>query len=201
MFIGSTMTISNVAGATVQMVQYTDYPLTNTDEITVNPTTPANFTLYIREPNRTFSALYTPTPAISGLTSIMLNGSPISPPVTNGYAVINRTWTAGDHVDIVLPMTVQRVKVNNAVTNLFTANNGMVALQYGPLIYNVESVDQATGLVLNPAAPLSAQYTNLLGGIMKITGNWTNGAAFTAIPNYARLNRGGNSSAVWFKDQ
>jgi uncharacterized protein len=200
MFIGSTMTISNVAGTTVQMVQYTDYPLTNTDSITVNPATPTNFTLYVREPNRTFSALYTPTPAISGLTSIMLNGSPISPPVTNGYAVINRTWTAGDHVDIVLPMSVQRVKVNNAVTNLFTANNGLVALQYGPLIYNIESADQPTGLVLSPSATLAASYTNILGGLVKITGKWSNGTNFTAIPNYARLNRGG-SSAVWFKDQ
>jgi len=200
LFIGSTMTISNVANTTVQMVQFTDYPWTNTDSVTVNPAAPANFTLYIREPNRTMSALYTPTPAISGLTSILLNGSPISPPVNNGYAAITRTWTAGDRVDLVLPIAVQRVKVSNSVTNLFTSNNGMVALQYGPLIYNVESADQPTGLILNPIAPLSVQYTNILGGFLKISSTWSNGTPFIAIPNYSRLNRGG-SSDVWFKDR
>jgi hypothetical protein len=200
LFIGSTMTISNVGGTTVQMVQFTDYPWTNTDRITVNPLTPANFTLYVREPNRTMSKLYRPTPAISGLTSILLNGAPITPPVANGYAVINRTWTAGDHIDLVLPMSVQRIKVNPAVTNLFTDNNGLVALQYGPLIYNIESADQTTGLVLNPSAPLSTQFTNILGGFLKVTGAWNNGAGLTAIPNYARLNRGGTSD-VWFRDQ
>ena len=93
-------------------------------------------------------------------------------------------------------MAVQRIKASSKVA----ADAGLVALQYGPLIYNIESADQSTGLVLNPAAPLSVQYTNILGGFMKITGAWTNGAALTAIPNYARLNRGG-SSAVWFRDQ
>ena len=99
-------------------------------------------------------------------------------------------------IDLVLPMTVQQIKASPKVA----ADAGLVALQYGPLIYNIESVDQSNGLVLNPAAPWSVQYTNILGGFMKITGIWTNGAALTAIPNYSRLNRGG-SSAVWFRDQ
>ena len=116
--------------------------------------------------------------------------------MTNGYAAITRTWTAGDRIDLVLPMTVQRIKASSSVA----ADVGLVALQYGPLIYNIESADQSTGLVLGSDAPLSIQYTNILGGFLKITGTWTNGAALTAIPNYARLNRGG-SSAVWFRDQ
>src|SRR6185437_12724731 len=50
LFIGSTMNIPGVAGATVQIVQSTDYPWTNTDRITVNPSVPSTFTLYIRAP-------------------------------------------------------------------------------------------------------------------------------------------------------
>ena len=197
LFIGSTMNIPSVAGTTVQIVQATEYPWTNTDRITVNPSVPAMFTLYIREPNRTISSLYTPTPAISGLTSILLNGAPVSFTVTNGYAAISRTWTTGDYVDIVLPMTVQRVKAISKIA----ADQGMVALQYGPIIYNIESADQTTGLVLNPSATLSTQYTNILGGFLKITGTWSNGTTpLIAIPNYSRLNRGG-SSDVWFRDQ
>jgi DUF1680 family protein len=176
----------------VKIVQATDYPWT----ITVNPSTPANFTLFIREPNRTMSALYTPTPAISGLTSIQLNGATISPGVTNGYAVINRTWTAGDQVNLVLPMAIQRIKCSTNVV----ANAGQMALQYGPLIYNIESADQNLGQTLGSNAPLSLQYTNMPGGFPAITGSYINGNPFFAIPNYSRLNRGGSSS-VWFSGQ
>jgi DUF1680 family protein len=197
LFIGSTMNISNVAGTTVQLVQNTQYPWTNTDRITVNPATPATFTLCIREPRRGISSLYTYTPSINGLTSIMLNGSAATFTLTNGYAAITRTWTAGDYVDITMPMAVQRVKASSLVA----ADQGLVALQYGPLIYNIESADQTTGLVLDPSATLTPQYTNILGGFQKITGTWNDGVTpFIAIPNYSRLNRGG-SSAVWFRDQ
>jgi DUF1680 family protein len=196
LFLGGSVTISNIAGATVTMVQATDYPWTNTVAVTVNPSSPANFTLFIREPNRTMSALYTPAPAISGLASILLNGSPISPAVANGYAVITRSWTAGDRVDLALPMAVQRIKCSANVA----ANVGLVALQYGPLIYNIESVDQSTGLVLASNAPLSLQHASLLGGFWEITGAYTNASPLLAIPNYARLNRGGSSS-VWFSGQ
>jgi uncharacterized protein len=94
-------------------------------------------------------------------------------------------------------MAVQRIKAVNKIA----ADQGKVALQYGPLIYNIESADQPTGLVLNPATPLSVQYTNILGGFLKITGTWSGSTTpLIAIPNYSRLNRGG-SSDVWFRDQ
>lgn len=91
---------------------------------------------------------------------------------------------------------VQRIKVGKKAP----ADAGLAALQHGPLIFNIESVDQGSGLVLNPAAPLSVQYTNIPGGFMRITGARNNGASLTAIPYYSRLNRGG-SSAVRFRDQ
>ena len=196
LFIGSTATIPGISGTIVQLVQTTDYPWTNRVSIAVNPATSANFTLKIRAPNRTWSQLYTPTPAVSGFTSIELNGVPISPVITNGYAAITRTWAPGDTIDLVLPMAVQRVKASSQVAD----DVGLVSLQYGPLIYNIESVDQNTGLIFSPSAALSVQSSNILGGFMKITGKWTNGTGLMAIPNYARLNRGG-SSAVWFRDQ
>jgi DUF1680 family protein len=197
-FIGSTVTVSNISSTSVQMIQNTAYPWTNTVSITVNPATPTTFTLKIHVPNRSMSALYTPSPPISGLTSLQLNGSPLSPVITNGYATITRTWTAGDTINLVLPMAIQRIKASGNVP----ADVGLVALQYGPLIYNVESVDQdITDYALNPSAALSTSWTNnFLGGLVLINGQWSNGSTFMAIPNYARLNRGG-STAVWFKDQ
>jgi hypothetical protein len=48
---------------------------------------------------------------------------------------------------------------------------------------------------------LSTQWQgDLLGGVRVIKGASANGAPLTAIPNYARLNRGGRS-IVWIKDQ
>ncbi len=197
LFIGSTVTIPNISGTTVQMVQNTDYPRSGNISIVVNPSAPTNITLYIRMPNRTLSTLYTCTPAVSGFTSIQLNGVLISPAVTNGYAVINRTWTAGDQIDIVLPMPIQRIKASNKIA----ADGGLVALQYGPLVYNVESVDQDVTQILDPNAPLATSWNaGLLGGLTVISGVYDNGSALMAIPNYARLNRGGHS-IVWLKDQ
>ena len=114
-----------------------------------------------------------------------------------GYAVIDRPWRAGDQVELVLPMEVQRVKASPKIR----ADSGRVALRYGPLIYNFESVDQNLDAVLDPNAKLATEWKpNLLGGVMVIRGTATDGSPLQAIPNYARLNRGGRS-VVWLQGQ
>jgi DUF1680 family protein len=94
-------------------------------------------------------------------------------------------------------MKVQRVKGSSRIA----ATAGRVALRYGPLIYNIESVDQDINSVLGPTSDLSTQWKgDLLGGVLMIKGAFADGKPLTAIPNYARLNRGGRS-IVWIKDQ
>jgi DUF1680 family protein len=189
--------VDHFAGTSVQMVQRTDYPWSGNVSLTVNPEASKRFTMKIRIPNRSVSQLYTLTPKGDGITSIAVNGSPFTPVAQNGYAVITRDWKAGDKIDLVLPMKVQRVKASRQVT----ADVGRVALRYGPLIYNLESVDQNLNSVLSPNSELSTEWNaNLLGGVMVIKGAYTDGTPMTAIPNYARLNRGGRS-IVWLKDQ
>jgi DUF1680 family protein len=223
LFIGSTINVEKVAGTNVQMVQKTDYPWSGDVSITVNPQTAKRFTVYVRVPNRTTSELYTPTPQVSGLTSLMVNGEKIEPKIDKGYAVITRDWKAGDKIDLVLPMKVQRIKANERIE----ADRGLVALRYGPLIYNVERVDQDITQAIDPKAALTAEFRkDLLDGVMVIKGSWANGSPLLAIPNYARYNRGDGpedsseqdqsnegagarrgrgrgpaSSAVWFKEQ
>jgi DUF1680 family protein len=197
MYVGSTFTVTGVSGTNVQMVQTTNYPWENTVTITVNPTVSANFTIYLHSPDRSVSGCYSNTPSANGIGSITVNGSAVSTSPSNGYVAINRTWIAGDKIVLTLPLTPQRVK---AVSNV-SACSGRVALQYGPLIYNIESVDQDVNLILNSGSALTAQWNgSLLGGIMTIKGTFTSGATMTAIPNYARLNRGGRS-LVWLRDQ
>jgi len=123
--------------------------------------------------------------------------------------VINRQWKAGDKIDLNLPMKIQRIKGIEKIE----ATKGQVALRYGPLIYNVERVDQDIDKILNPDSPLSTEWKeDLLDGVMVIKGTWSDGSQFLAIPNYARVNRepseqnnrrgrGTIISSVWIKDQ
>jgi DUF1680 family protein len=209
LFIGSTITVENVAGTDVEMVQKTDYPWSGDVSITVNPKQTKTFSIRIRVPNRSVSELYAGTPNSDGITSISVNGSVITPSVDKGYAVINRQWRAGDKIDLKLPMKVQRIKGINKIE----ATRGKVALRYGPLIYNVERIDQDIDKILNPDSPLTAEWNDdLLDGVVVIKGTWADGSQLLAIPNYARCNReptGQNNrrgrgtiiSSVWLKDQ
>lgn len=217
LFIGSTVTIEGVAGTDVEMVQKTDYPWSGEVSITIRPAAPRSFGIKIRTPNRSVSELYSATPAADGISSIAVNGAKISPIIENGYAVITRTWQAGDEIALTVPIQVQRIKGSEKIE----ATRGQVALRYGPLIYSAESVDQDLNNVLSPTSTLTAKWMDdLLGGVMAIEGTWADGSAFRAIPNYARDNRGTGaaedgqdgpgrrgrgrrtlSSSVWLKDQ
>ena len=213
LFVGSTVTVEDVAGIDVEMVQETDYPWNGNVSITVNPEMKKEFSIRVRVPNRQVSELYKSTPQANGITSITVNGSRVRSNIVNGYAQIRRDWKAGDKIELVLPMKVQRVKADERIE----ATRGKVALRYGPLIYNVEQVDQDITKVFNPDTELTTEWRgDLLGGVMVIKGKWADGSDFLAIPNYARRNRlaaepavrgglgrGGRqaSSIVWIKDR
>jgi DUF1680 family protein len=194
-FVGSTVKVEGVAGTSVQIVQTTDYPWNGKVALTVNPAEPKKFALRIRVPNRQVSDLYTCTPTVDGLVSLAVNGKPVKPSIQNGYATLDRTWKAGDRIEWEVPLKIQRVKADNHIV----ADRGRVALRYGPLIYNLESVDQNLDAVLSPTAALSTAWrADLLGGVVVIQSEFTDGKPLLAIPNYARLNRGGRS-IVWLK--
>lgn len=202
-----------IAGTDVEMVQETDYPWSGDVAITVNPETTKTFTIRIRVPNREVSALYNNTPKADGISWLKVNGKLIQPPVEKGYAVIHRTWEAGDRIHLAIPMTVQRVKGIDKIE----ATRGQVALRYGPLMYCAESVDQNLDDVLSPDAPLRTEWKpDLLDGVLVIKGKWADGSALLTIPYYARSNRdlessegvdgrdrrrGGAHSTVWLKDE
>jgi DUF1680 family protein len=187
MFIGSTIKIDDVAGTDVEMVQETDYPWSGKVAITVNPAEPKRFTVRVRAPNRSVSELYSSTPEADGIESVAVNGESIEVELVNGYAVISREWKAGDKIDVVLPMKVQRVKCIDAVE----ANRGRVALRYGPLVYNIEAMDgNNVDGVLDPESELTTEWRpDLLGGVLVIKGEFADGSPLVAIPNYARNNR------------
>ena len=203
LFIGSTVTVENVGGTDVEMVQATEYPWKGNVAITVNPRTARNFSLRIRVPDRAVSKLYTPKPAANGITSITVNGQVVKPAMDKGYAVIAREWKPGDKVELVLPMVPQRVYPDDRIIattrrgEVQHPDRGKVAIKYGPLIYNIESVDEDIVKPISASAPLTAQWRpDLLGGVMTIRGKFADGSALIAVPNYARTNRGGEPTAA-----
>jgi DUF1680 family protein len=186
MYIGSKVMLENAAGTDVELVQETDYPWSGKIAITVNPKANRKFAVRLRVPNRTTSKLYTPSPEVSGLTALSVNGKAVKALIKGGYAVIARDWKAGDKIDLELPVKVQRLTASDQIA----ATQNKVALRYGPLIYNAEAVDQDITKKLAADRPLSAEWReDLLGGVMAIRGVYEDGSAFLAIPNYARLNR------------
>lgn len=208
-YIGSKMTLHGIAGTEVEMVQRTDYPWDGTMEITVNPAVSRAFALRIRVPNRRFSELYIAEPAVEGIEAISLNGNAFTPVIEKGYVVLERTWKKGDRVEIRLPLKIQRVRADKRIE----ADAGRVALQYGPLIYNIESVDLPTGkssdsMALHASAPLRTHWDDsVLGGILTVRGAFADGAPLMAIPHYARMNRANPApecepvrSMVWLKE-
>ncbi|HXS67395.1 MAG TPA: beta-L-arabinofuranosidase domain-containing protein, partial [Candidatus Polarisedimenticolia bacterium] len=186
LFIGSTINVEKVAGTDVQMVQKTDYPWSGNISITVNPKESRTFSVYVRIPNRHTSALYTESPEVSGYKSFSVNGKTVTPKIERGYAVVAREWKAGDHIDMELPMEPQRITADAHVK----ADQGRMALRYGPLIYNVERADQSDLTQSLSAAPIRAEWRpNELDGVVVLEGKWANGKPMTAVPNFARMNR------------
>lgn len=186
LFAGSTINVGQVAGTDVEMVQETNYPWSGNVKIVVNPKARKSFAVNIRIPVRDVSDLYTSMPKADGLASIRVNGRAVTPVTRNGYASITRMWSAGDTIEFVVPMKVQRVHADERITG----NVGRVALRYGPLVYNIERVDQDIEGVLAPNAPLTTEWRgDLLDGVTVIKGTFANGTPMMAIPHYTRFNR------------
>lgn len=186
LFIGSTATVEDVAGTDVELVQETEYPWESRVAITVNPAERREFSVRVRVPNRTVSALYQLTPNANGITSLAVNGERITPRIERGYAVITRTWQPGDRIEMEIPLRPQRVHADERIE----ANRGLVALKYGPLVYNIEAEDQDIHQALRPDEPLQTEWREgFLGGVTVITGRFANGSRMLAIPNFVRTNR------------
>ncbi len=186
LFASSRINVGEVAGTKVEMVQKTDYPWHGAVDITVNPQQAKTFSVHVRIPDRATSKLYSATPAVSGYRNFAVNGKAVKPRIENGYAVITREWKSGDRVQVEFPMEAQRVKADKRIQ----ADVGLVALRYGPLVYNVELADQPDLDQSLSAVPLETEWrSDLLGGVMAIKGKWQDGKPMLAIPNYARMNR------------
>ena len=200
-------------GTDLELVQTTGYPWKGDIKIEVKPKKDAAFTLAVRIPgwalNRPVPTdLYTYTEPAEGAPSLRVNGEPAALALDKGYAVVTRTWKAGDVVELSLPMPVRRVVAHDAVE----ADRARVAVERGPLVYCAEWTDndgRVSNLVLPDGAALAAEMRpDLLGGVVVVTGEAeavsekagktvAEKKPVTLIPYYAWANRGKGEMAVW----
>jgi DUF1680 family protein len=196
-----------LAGGQVRLTETSDYPWDGDIRIAVDPAAPLRFALKLRVPGWAAGA------------GAAVNGQPVAAAPVAGYLTIDRDWTAGDVVDLTLPMAPVRIFAHPAVA----ADTGRVALARGPLVYCLEEPDNAGGpvqdLQLPPLALLAAEPRDgTLGRHVAVTASGTRlacppdhplysplraparPATLTAIPYYLWGNREPGSMQVWIRE-
>ncbi|MBQ3810037.1 MAG: glycoside hydrolase family 127 protein [Kiritimatiellae bacterium] len=74
--------------------------------------------------------------------SVAVNGKRAAAKAKDGWVSLKRAWKPGDEVALDLAMPVRVLRANDSVA----ADAGCIALQRGPLVYALESVDNGPGL-------------------------------------------------------
>jgi DUF1680 family protein len=203
LFIGSRATME-VNGVKVSIRQKTGYPWDNAVRISVDPAQSSTFAVMVRIPGWCKGE------------SLKVNGEPISTSQrVRGYVRIHRAWNHHDVIDLTLPMPVRQLFANPLVE----ADLGRSAVMRGPIVYCVESADnaQVPQLLLSRSAPFTDKFDSaLLGGVVVVAAQGEisgtpaqalysasphayppRSVAITAIPYYANANRGPVDMAVW----
>lgn len=159
-------------------------------------------------------------PAWCRKATVRINGNTIVPRMRKGYACLRRRWTMGDRVELQLAMPIERVEAHPAARQ----NAGRIALQRGPVVYCLESVDNATplnDLAVDEKASMRivTGKTGILKGIPLVKGRATRrkpsdwkdslylaqptparqACTFTAVPYYLWGNRKTGAMLVWMR--
>ena len=205
LFIQSRATLQ-LSGQSITVRQETDYPWDGAVRVRIESAAAIEFELKLRRPEwaREFS--------------VTVNGERVNTEPRHGYISINRTWSAGDTVELHMGMPVERVYANPRVR----MNCGRTALLRGPLVYCLEGVDNGADLnaiELPREATFETQSEpGLMGGMVTIraqarrisNGDWdglyrtapprTTDIEVKAIPYFAWDNREPGEMLVWLRD-
>jgi uncharacterized protein len=114
-----------VAGGEVWMEVTTDYPWDGTVTIRVAKAPPGRWELALRVPH------WGEQPTLT------VNGTAMDSAPTNGWWVVGREWNDGDEVVLVLPLEPRFTVADPRLD----ATRGTVAVEYGPLVYCLEAID------------------------------------------------------------
>ena len=193
----------DMPGGTVRLTQTTEMPWQGAVSIRVDENNAGNFAMRLRLPGWANgqpvpSDLYTYVNAQTSDIEVKVNGTAVSYEMHDGYMTISRTWAAGDVISFELPMDVHKTRANDLVE----ADRGRLSIERGPMVYCIESPDNAgQDWYLTADADAAPSWTEDMNGLMtlSITEPGTSAAVhqLTAIPYYAWANRGKSNMEVW----
>jgi len=123
---GNTLSTTLKDGSELKLRQVTGYPWDGNIEISFEQTPEKEFSVFLR------------IPGWSGQAEIWINQRKSQlTPVPGEYAEIRRKWTAGDEIELIIPMPVKLIEAHPLVEE----TRNQVAVKRGPVVYCLESVD------------------------------------------------------------
>lgn len=136
------------------------------------------------------SDLYEYADPFSAQPSVLLNGEKLNTEIKDGYFEIKRIWSKNDDIQLKFPMQVRTVKANELVEE----DRGKLALEYGPMVYAVEEIDNPDidNLSITAEDEFSVNKEAILEGVNTISNQH-----LKAIPYYSWSNRGIGKMKVW----
>ncbi len=105
-------------GVRLTIAQTTDYPNSGMIRVDVIPDRPAHFAVRLRKP------------AWCAEPSLQVNGKEVSTGSAANYLEIDRTWKAGDHIEMNLPMPWRLIRG-------FGQQEGKAAVMRGPIVFSL----------------------------------------------------------------
>lgn len=192
-------------GQIIKLSQFTSYPWEGDIKIRIESAPSEVFAINPRIPGWSENA------------EIYINGNIHDIELRAGtYVTLRRQWKQGDIIELKLPMPVEYIRSHPLVEE----NRNHVAIQRGPVVYCLESVDlpdslRITDIAINPARILKPVYMDdLLGGVTVLEGKATviktlewdcrlyqpidsSSICIRLIPYYAWSNRGVSEMTVW----
>jgi DUF1680 family protein len=185
----------------IKISQTTEYPWNGKVNIKVDSEKESEFTIKLRIPGWSrnevmASDLYSYINPSKSMATVSIDGETVSAQEENGYVVLTRKWKKGETISIDFQMEVKEVITNSNVVE----NRNKVALEYGPIVYAVEEIDNKENYVnitVNPTDTFEVKMNEqLLGGV-----NTLENETLMAIPYYAWSNRGVGKMKVWLNNK
>ncbi len=193
-------------GSTIRLHQETDYPWDGAVRLVIDECRPEPFDVLVRVPGWAAGA------------TLRVNGERSDVPVVAGsFATVRRAWTAGDVIDLDLPMKPELIVGHRRIEEV----RNQAAVRRGPVVYCVETPDLPEGVsVLDVHLPSDVDFDvvpepTLLNGVTSLRAEfllrtdrssamytplappeWTP-AALRLVPYFAWSNRGTSEMTVW----
>jgi DUF1680 family protein len=195
-------------GSALRLRQQTEYPWDGKIRIIIEKAPAEEFSIFLR------------IPVWADNAALTVNSKSFGDNLKSGqYFQIKREWSAGDTIELNLPMPVQLIEAHPLAEEI----RNQVAIERGPIVYCLESVDLPDGVKMTDVAipptfkPASRFDADLLRGVTVLEGkahvfvedDWgqTLYRPFTnlppkdvdirLIPYYAWDNRGKSEMTVW----